>query len=415
MTIEIHQLRGIWVGVEPAGSYGVQFPLSFPSAFLAFPFMEGSLEWKQMTSMLDPKPAKLKLDGHSKKIPGRKSATLKFDAALHSHGLSLAGVTAAPTATTWALFRLLKTMLGGSIARGNTGATVVAAGTTTTVLNVTTGRGVDFAQNGVVAVPLVSGGPLEAREIASVAGDAITVKQAFSAVPATGGSVYGGVTFFPTEDPADSLQCVIEGAENDNRIGLYGLQGGLKISVPIASDTDMPKLTFDLKGQVSARLAAQAAQALAYTLFEPMDGVASELTVPAFGSAQARTLVDDSAFSMDIALNYGPITSGAAAQNIKRMRRQATRPLVKGTFTTPNEDNTWYTLRDNKTDLTLFKQIGNLPGATWLISVSRIQVTDVQDGPTTTEASGQVVSFEGRRDAIDSTDIGGAAVRIHCL
>lgn len=414
MTIELHALRGLWVGVEPAGSYGSAFPLTFPANHLAFPFMEGSLEWKQMRAMLDPKAGKLKLDGHSKKVPGRKSATLKFDTVMHGHGLSLSGVTAAPTASTWALFRLLKTMLGGSIARGNTGAATVQAGTTTTVVNVTAGRGADFAANGVIAVPLVSGGPLEAREIASIAIDAITVKEAFSAVPFTGGAVYGGVTFFPTEDPADSLQVVIEGAESDNRVALYGLQGGLKITVPIASDTEMPKLSFDLKGQTSARLTGATPQALAYTLFEPMDGVASELTVPGFG-ATPRVLVDDSAFALDLALNYGPITSGAAVENVKRMRRQATRPLAKGSWTTTNEDNTWYTARDNKTDHAVFKQIGNQPGATWLISVPRVQIVDVQDAASTTEASGQQVSFEGRRDAIDSTDIGGAVVRIHCV
>jgi hypothetical protein len=408
MSYELHDLRGLWVDTE--STFGTA--KTFPGTFLAVPYREGSVNWQQMRQLLDPKLGKLLLDGHDVKVLGRKESSLKFDVPWHSHGTDMIATASVPTSSTWALLKILETLFGASVATGTNGAnTTVQAGTTTTVVNVTAGHGARFVADRVIACEVASGsGLVEMREIDSVATDAITVKEAFSATPVTGSSVRGGVTVTLTEDPSGSLQFVLEGAEADDRVRLMGLMGGLKIDVPIGGE-DFPKISFDMKGVDYARLGSGTAQALSYSVFSAVAAVFAELLVPTFGST-TRVAVDQSAFTLELDLKYAPIRTGGGVQNVLRHRRQATRPFAKGTFTTPYQDDTWYTARDNREVRSIYQQIGNIPGSASLISVPRVQITDVQAGASAESIAGQVVSFEGRHDN-GATAFGYSVARLH--
>lgn len=409
MSYELHDLRGLWVDTE--STFGTA--KTFPGTFLAVPYREGSLNWNAMRQKLDPKLGKILLDGHDVQVLGRKSCDLKFDVPWHSHGTDMLATASVPTSSTWALLRILETIFGASVATGTNAAnTTVQAGTTATVVNVTAGHGARFAADRVIGCEVVSGsGLIELREVESVATDAVTVKEAFSAVPVTGSSVRGGITVSLTEDPSGSLQFVLEGAEADDRLRLMGLMGGLKIDVPIGGE-DFPKISFDMKGVDYARLGSGTAQSLAYSVFSAIAAVMAELTVPTFGSAQSRVAVDQSAFTLELALNYAPIKTGGGVQNVLRHRRQASRPFAKGSFTTPYQDDTWYTARDNREVRSVFQQLGNLPGSASLISVPRVQITDVQAAASAEAISGAVVSFEGRHDD-GATAHGRSVARFH--
>jgi hypothetical protein len=394
MSIELDALRSLWVREE--SSYQTDHSGTFPSDFLAVPYKEGTLSPKGVQTLLDPLAAKLRADGHSLKVLGKKECTLGFGITLHSHGLDLDGDVAPPTTANWALMRILVALMGGSATTTSPGAqTTVQSGTTTTTVNVTAGHGARFAANGVIACQTVSGSSaLELREILSVSTDAVTVKEAFSATPVTGTPVRGGITISLTEDPAQSLQFITEGRESSDRAGYRGMAGGFKLDLKVG---ELAALMFDLKGAGWGRLSDASPQSLSYSHFSPIAMVASELHVPTVGST-TRAAVDYSALSIEPSLVYEPQRAGGAAETIKRMKRQATRPFVKGSFVTPYEDQTWYTARDNREVRALFAQIGSLAGSACLISCPTIQVTDVQPAPADVAISGLSVSFEGRHD-----------------
>lgn len=418
MTIELNALRGLWVIEEAAGSYAVDQSSTLPTGWLAMPYKEGTLTAARLVKMLDPMPAKVRADGHAKKVLGPKGSKVGFSTVLHSHGSSLHGVAAAPTAATWALMRVLKALMGATSARVTGGATTVQAGTTSTVVNVTAGRGADFTAGQAIACQFVSGSSIvEAREILSIATDAITVKEAFSAVPVTGTNVAGSVTFYLTEDPDTSLQMICEGRESDDRFCYRGLQGGFKIALKIGPDGDLPELAFDLMGATYAALSSASPQTPTYGVFSPFASTYAELTVPTVGST-TRAKVEQSAVSFEPNVDSKPVRSGGGIETVSRMRRQATRPFVKGSFTIPFEDLTWENARANRTDLAVFQQIGNIAGSCCLISCPTVQVTDVQPAGSDEGISGQTVSFEGRHDESalgGSTALSYSAMRIHLL
>lgn len=410
MSYELHALRGLWVDTE--STFGIA--KTFPGSFLAVPYREGSLTWSGLRRNHNPKLGKLLLDGHDVNVLGAKMAELKFQVPLHSHGIDLDGDVAPPTTSNWALLRLLATLFGGSIATTNPGVqTTVQAGSTTTQVNVTATHGnTRFAADGVIACRVQAGSSaLEVREIESVAANSVTVKEAFSATPVTGTPVNGGITVHLTEDPAGSLQFVIEGAEADDRIRLMGLMGTVKLDLPIGGE-DFPMFSFDLKGADWARLGSGTAQALAYSNFQAIAGVFAELTAPTFGAAP-RVVVDQSSFALELALTYEAIKTGGGVNNVLRHRRQATRPFAKGSFVTAYQDDTWYTARDNREVRSLFHQFGSFAGEAFLVSVPRVQITDVQAAEADKAIAGQVVSFEARHDDGSAAGIGPSVVRLH--
>lgn len=417
MTIEPEVLKKIGIYEEPNSAFAVS-SAGTPANYLDFPYEEGSVTIDGDQPLLDPMAGKIKMDAMSIQVLGATKCSVSLKTVLHSHGLDLTGTAPAPTIATWALLRALKAMLGGTVARASGGATAVVVGTTLSTVTVTAGRGADFQKGGVIACQTAAGSPLiEAREIKSVTGDVITVKESFSAIPATGTAVRGGVTVHMTSDPDTSLQFLVEGRELSDRFVFCGLQGGLTIELPFGQATSLAKLAMSFTGPFWSRLADGGAVPAgpSYPVFQPVRNVDAELTVPTVG-AVPRVLVHQTEIKIELpGLAYEDVGSGAGVQGVRRKRRMPGRPLVRGSFTTPFEDQAWFQAFENRTAHAVFQQVGNLPGQTVLFSVPTVQL-----GQPKRAAAGGIaalmVPFIGRNDedvATPTTDLHDSAFRIH--
>jgi hypothetical protein len=415
MSYEINALRSLRIYTEPANSYGVDNSAT-PADFIDVPMTEGFAMGAPAREMLDPMLAQVRLDGRAERVAGKRSAAMQIAMLLASHGVDMVGNETQPSATTWALRRLLTAVIGGvSLTGTEASATTVQAGTTSTVVNVTTNHGDRWTPNSPIGC--IVNGALEVREVLSVSTDAITVKEAFSATPTTGQSVRGGVTFYPTEDPDTSMQFIAQGRETADHFLYRGMQGGFQIE---AKPGQFAKATFDLKGCAATKLSDHSGiNVPSIANWSPVACVATAFTAPTVGSS-TLTPVYASDVTVQLGFAYEPVTAWGGTETILRMRRQRPRDGVLGrvSFVVPYEDSTWIAARDDREDRALFMQIGNAPGATILVSFPTVQVVDVQRSASATQISGQTVVCETRHDtsaAADTTERRYAALRLHFL
>lgn len=409
--MELDSLRYIGIYEEPAGSYQVDHS-GTPGDFLPVPYREDSLEAQGAREMLDPATGKMRVDGHDKKVLGRRSCSVNVSCTLHSHGLDLDGNTAPPTTANWGLLRALKTIMGGSFAAPDVGAqTEVLTGSTPTEVTVTAGHGTRFRAGGAIACEVTPGSPvLEAREIKSVAGDTITVKEAFSSAPVEGSAVRGAVTVYLTEDPSTSLQAIVEGRGDTDGAVFRGLQGGFTLELPVG---ELGTISLALEGAGWERLGVSAKTSPVYQHYEVMALSPLAVHVPKIGDT---TLVSvcASAVSVEPAIAYAPVRCGAAPETVGRMKRQPARPVVTASFTAPLDER-WFAARDDREDRAFFVQAGALAGGMVLISLPTVQVTEVQPAPSGENIAGVTVTVEGRHDEEigGSTEEGYSALRLH--
>lgn len=413
MSYELDALRYAAIYEEPAGSYAIDHS-GTPGDFLPLPYMEGGLKADGDQPPLDPKTGKMLIDGADVQVLGPKVVQGSIAMRLHSHGLDLDGDLASPTTSNWALARLLKAIMGGMESTGTeAGQTTVQAGTTATAVTVSVGHGDRWLPGQVIACQTVSGSSnLEAREVLSIAGDVVSVKEAFSATPVTGTPVRGGVTFYLTEDPNTSIQLLVEGREGSDGGWFGGLQGGFGIELPLG---DIPTLTWEL--QVAAqwvRLGSSGATIPSYSHYEPVDTTWSELTVPTVGST-TRVALEQSEMSFEPGITYAPKKSGRGVNTIGRARRQSNRIPIKVSWTVPYEDDTWYTAWSARQTRAFFLQIGQLAGKLVLLSAPSIQVVKVSDAADAEGIRGLKVEANGRHDAAlaASSDRLRTALRLH--
>jgi len=141
-----------------------------------------------------------------------------------------------------------------------------------------------------------------------------------------------------------------------------------------------------------------------------------EVLVPTIGDT-TRVVAPESQIEIVPNIQYGSQKSGAATNTIARKRRKAVRPIVNGSFLVPYEDDTWFTAFENRTDLALFAQAGNVPGSTVLISCPTIQLSQPTNAPTDEELRGASVPWHGRHDEeiAGATELTYSALRFHCL
>jgi hypothetical protein len=312
---------------------------------------------------------------------------------------------------------MLKAIMGGISSTGTEAAdTEVQAGTTTTVVNVTTGHGDRFTPGQMIACTVSSGASwVEVRPVESVSTDAVTVRYPFSATPVTGSDVRGSITAYLTHDPDTSLQLLIQGKEADDYFCLRGMQGGFSVATNVGG---LPELTYSLSGtgwsQVSG--GSGVAGATFSTLFSPPVVNASEFHFGDYDGG-ARSIVQYSAITIEPSIAYSMVKSGAAVNGVSRHIRQAGRPVITYSFTTPFEDDDFWDDRANKTMKEGMLQVGRIPGEIVAFEMPRGQIIDVQKGASDEGVMGQTVKVKCRHDALigSSTDLQKSAFRIHFL
>lgn len=140
------------------------------------------------------------------------------------------------TATEDALSYVLETILGGYVAGGSAGSgagSLVASGASTTGVTVTAAQGARFDKLGIpVAVETGSAsGFFEVTEIKTVSTDDVTFTRALTFTPAVGAKVINAQVVYPTDQPAKTLQWLVEHTRDRDNIFLYlGCQGTLTIT-----------------------------------------------------------------------------------------------------------------------------------------------------------------------------------------
>ena len=150
-------------------------------------------------------------------------SSMMFDARVHA---SLIDDAASPTRS-WLGVPLAGILGGESLHAGSK----IVAGTTATVLKVTSGHGARF--NVLDGVLVTVAGVNEFAVIKSIAGDDLTLLFALSGVPANGADVFACAAYFPKDQHSDSLTFQHGRAQNANSQWTHnGCTGSLSIDLP---------------------------------------------------------------------------------------------------------------------------------------------------------------------------------------
>ncbi|MBK8173189.1 MAG: hypothetical protein IPK60_23040 [Sandaracinaceae bacterium] len=404
MSIELSSLGRVRIAIESGTSaYAVDQSAS-PANFIDLPVMEGTLAPSRKEEKLDPMTLQTMLDDHDEKVRGPKSCEVNFSTILAGTGVAYTGGVAFASTTTWALGRLLQTIMGGSILTPATTSTVLAtAGSTTTTVNVTAGHGTDgtFTTGGPIGV--VINGRVEVREVLSTTANSVTVPLAFSAAPSAGAAVYTGYTFWLSENPVDSLQLLVDGMEDSDKFVYAGLQGGFDLDVTTGQ---FPKLSVKLSGSSWTKRSSAPIAAGANTLFSPAIITDCEFIVGTVGST-TRNLVHCTGETWTPGIEYLDVKSSTAASTVLRKRRNRGRAIA-GKFTTYRDASSFdFEAADSgKTDLYFQKQLGSTAGSIVTLVAPTVQCVTTNNADAGGIA-GVDVEWEGRNSTVFSTPTAG--------
>jgi len=418
MTVQVSALGRTRIAAEAAFAVDES---GTPANFLDLPIVENSGTFVPLTDHLEPELQQQYLHSftNSKMVLAKKSSTLALQTYLAGTGAPQDGNNA--WSTTWALGRLLSVLMG-AVQQGTpqAAATTVQAGSTTSSVNVTAGHGNTLGSpGGAYAVRIQSTGLYEAREILSCTANAVVPKVAHSSAPVAGEPIIWATTFGLTNNQAgllSTLQFIIEGAESgDEYVGL-GMQGTLAIDI---TQGQIAKLSANLTGASWVRSAASLA-ASTITDFSPIAHMTSELILGTgtITSTQTRNLVSHSSSTWTPGLANLPVTSpeGPASSGIIGWKRARGRAITGQVQVYDDAATNWITADTNRTDLSLFQQIGMTTSGIVLLSAPTVQLSVVPPRTPANDLYGFLVSWAGRNDeaiSSPSTDVQRSAFRIH--
>lgn len=390
-------------------------------SYTEVPAIEGTISAQVMIDSIDDGSLVQHLYGYREETLGKRSATLAFTMALAPTGT--AAVTG-QSAVTGPLGTILKAVMGSETkAAGSTSST----GSTGTVVNVQAGHGSRWVVGGAMGW-VNSSGVLECREVESIATDAVTLKHAFSGSPANTDPLYNAATYAFAQDPTESLQFILSGAESDDRwLFLGGQCTGMTLAFDVTGAA-MPKVTFSFMfadWKTSAETSGSITGSIGtstYTNFSPIVGFAGDCRVytVAASTFSTSTRVHCSAIAFNPKVSFVPVTSPSGTNTIQRWRRARQIPPVEGSWTEIFQDLTRWTARSSRTDYNVTYQMGTAAGSTVYITAPRVQVVNPQRVPDAQQLAGQTVTWKGRTDgdtfisaAPATTDVGTSPFRIH--
>ncbi len=416
MSIELIHVHRLRVFRELAASFGIEQSASVGS-FVDVRFLsaEATLNEEMMRDeRLVQRRYTEPLD-----IIGPRATELALSMHLMPTGSALDAAATPAADPVFSLGIILQTIMGGyTSAAGST----EAGASTTSLINVGGGDGANWDPGRAIGATVA--GSIEAREISSIATDAITVKTLLSAAPTASSVVLNAHTFFMADDPDRSLQFLLESAERDDIWWLTGMQGTLAMDLSLRA---LPTATFALRGpnwfhddDVTLPLTSGSSLGVA-TLVDgdPPPFVSSEViftdisgTVPF-----ARTPIDLSSITITPNFAYEPLPSPGGVNGVARWVIRPNRPTVTAEFTLPFEVEDLFDDRTSRTRYALFTQINNVAGSTVLISMPNVQITNVQRADSE-GIIGQTVSVKALEDedATDqTTELRRSPFRIHLL
>jgi len=418
MTVQVSALGRTRIAAEAAFAVDES---GTPANFLDLPIVENSGTFVPLTDHLEPELQQQYLHSYanSKMVLAKKSSTLALTTYLAGTGAPQDGNNA--WSTTWALGRLLAALMGAAYqGTPQAAATAVTAGSTTTSVNVTAGHGNTLGAPGGAYAVVLPNGLIEAREILSVTANAVVPKVAHSTAPQTGAAVYWATTFGLTNNLAgflSTLQFLIEGAESgDEYVGL-GMQGTMSIDI---TQGQIAKLSAQLTGASWARTSTLSLAAATITDFSPIAHMTSELILGTgtITASQTRNVVSHSSSTWTPGLANLPVTSpeGPASSGIIGWKRARGRAITGQVQVYDDTATNWITADTNRTDLSLFQQVGMTTAGIVLLSAPTIQLSVVPPRTPANDLYGFLVSWAGRNDeaiSSPSTDVQRSAFRVH--
>ena len=420
MTVQVSALGRTRIAAEAAFAVDETGTLA---NFLDLPVVENSGTFVPMTEHLEPELQQQYLHSftNSKMVLAKKSSTLALTTYLAGTGAPQDGNdTWASPLTNWALGRLLAVLMG-SVQQGTpqAGATLVTTGSTTTAVNVTTGHGTGLGSPGA-AYAVFMNGKWEAREILSCTSTQLVPKVAHSTAPAQNDPVIWATSFNLTNNTSgflQTLQVLIEGQEaTDEFVGL-GMQGTFAIDI---TQGQIAKMTCNLTGASWARTSVTSLGASTITNFNPIAHMTSELILGTgtLGTSQTRNVVSHSSSTWTPGFANLPVTSpeGPADSGMIGWKRARGRAITGQVQVYDDTATNWITADTNRTNLSLFQQVGMTNGGIVLLSAPTIQLSVVPPRTPANDLYGFLVSWAGRNDeaiAAPSGDAQRSAFRIH--
>lgn len=363
-------------------------------------------------------------------VVGPRSTEIQTECDVVS-GLLLDAGASAPGTPDWGLGLLWKIAFGGY--RSAAGSTEDGgAASTASLLNVAAGHGTRWTAGGAYAV-MVAGGAIEAREVASVAADALTPKIQHSAAPVNAAPVYNAHTFYPTSDPETSAQFLFETGDRDAIYWALGHQLGSFSLVTTLGQLARCAMTW--KGATWAQDSSVGTPlgggAMGVASFapgrEPTPYINSDVLFNVAGAAPlAPTPVDPETIAFTFNHTFEPVLSprGKGAGILRwfiRPPEQGT-PLATVTLTIPLEDTeerlkVYQEARAARTPFYCFAQIGNVPGNIFLVSMPKMQIIDAQPVDSNRLHAAQVTAMvlEDSYATDQADDLRRAPFRLHTM
>lgn len=229
----------------------------------------------------------------------------------------------------------LVALLGGeSIHAGSK----IVAGTTTTVLNVTTSEGARFNVGDGILVTVA--GVNEFAVIKSISGDALTLAFVLSGVPANGADVFACITYYPTEQNDKTLTFQHARGQNSASQWTHNMCTG-SLSIETARDA-LLSFAISLKGGNWVGPSAQgiAATEASQTMSAPVANVrAFQLLQPVSTTTRTHVPFESIAFSLDVGMNHVLDTGGPTEGLLGAMRTA----FSAGADVTVRHDAAWRT------------------------------------------------------------------------
>lgn len=414
MTIEVSAVQRMRVWSE--GTFATDGTGTLGN-YRDVPFIEGSCTATLDQTLLDPQIVQQHIDGLTTDVVAFKRCKLSFRIHLTSTGT--AAGSAVTAIGTDALAAILKAVMGAqNLAIGDT----VASATNATTFVSTGAPGTTLMTAGMMfGRTNTSTSRVEYRSIEShgTGPNTIVTKYALGQTPSGSDVLFACASYTLAQNPLETLQFILEGAEQDDRWLLLGMQlESMSMDTPV---NGLPVLTLNFAGVHWIHGASTAGvltgTALGYATYTGLtiDEALGEVLIQTLGTSTLPTGQPISSMSFAPSLSYQLVTNPSGTQGAMRHRRRRNGPAMTVTMRLPYEDTTWYGLRDNLTRQNIAWQFNTVAGRTVIIEVPTAQITNVQR----VDEQGlvyQEVTFKSQLDqdvGSTTTDSALSAWRIH--
>jgi len=424
MSIEVHSLGRLRVSREATFGTVVDFSGADSTSILSVPAVENSVVFKLSQALVDPMALVAFKDQTLESVIGLRSATISFTVPAISPGAT----TNTTAHTRNALGLILRDLMGGeNLAEGHTISSVSTAAKSYSIASGNLESDYSTYAGGAVGVP-IAGSLIDWRPIDYSGTTAIDLKLATSATIQTS-LVYGTSTYYPTEDPSNSLQFAVYGAESDDRWQFLGCQlESMTLELPPGG---IPQFAFTFKCASWLHGSSASSLASSYEVTSSITGALAAYTYSAatnyivntggymyYYTAPTGTAADWassaalalSSEAWNVGIVYTPVPSPSGVQTIARYVRGRSGPVATGTFNVPYEDVSFLVDQTTLADKAIFRVIGGAAGGTMILDVPTIQITDVQRVDDNGLAY-QQVSWKARHDVSSNIGAGDAALQ----